>query len=342
MSETMVKLSDFSYEANYSDEEFAKAEAFLDTCQTFTGTANFGLFGPDKVEAVYKNQACHAALSYPFTDQNRASLIASEALSNSVYRSRDYKPLKLLEDRKTGRSDRDKGVVDGFFNWFVYESHFSRFILNRDRPSIEKGFIFSTDLPPSITQALAIVSRHFYECLDRSFQKFDEFVSKGVPKSVAYATAFNCYFSYSYMPRDANAIYCPLYQHRLFSFPESLQTLVNFAEGLCTEKSLKMKSFRDKPGLDGCGAMFMSNPYDSISPGRPFTYGLLRVDTELRVFLAELRGGSTVVSEVVNPFKRPSYAENESRADPLNVTNNEMFEIILFLTKRGDFKNATH
>lgn len=331
----MTLLSDFTYTPSYTDEEFEKAEEFLSNLPMLSfGTSNYALIrGEDVFNEI--GQACHAGLGRGCY-YTGCSLIATEALFYSENRRRDYKPTMINDDGTTSRRDRKENVVDGFWQWFVHESLFGRFILNRDLPSVKRGWIISTDLPPAITQSLAIVGRHFFEVLDRAFITFDDLVSSGVPKSVAYVTAINCYYSYSYVPKKAGAVYTPLYQHRLFSFPSDLRTLQNFSEGLCQEKNLNTPSYRDTPSIRGSADLFGEGGEGS---SRPFTYTLLARDKELKDFLQSLRGDTNSVPTVVNPFKR-SLAGDTS--DPFNVNNQEMFEIIKFMTSRGDFKNAVH
>ncbi len=338
----MTLLSEFEYSPVYSVEAFERAEKFLETCSKPGGTANFALFGDDVPDIIHNAQACHAGLGKKLTDHHKYSLIATEALYDSANRGRDFRPVKSVdqESRETTRGLRDKGVVDGFFNWFVYESFFGRFILNRDRPSVHYGWIYSTDLPPAITQALAIVSRHFYECLDRAFIKFDELAAEGVPKSVAYMTAFNSYYSYSYGIRKDTEAFTGLYAHRMLSFPKEIETLQNFIEGRCNKGLLNTKTYRERPDLYGTAKLFFNDTGGNVYPSTPFTYELLPRDAELRAFLQDLRGVSaSSIPQIINPFKRQS---TSSTPDPLNVSYLEMFEIIKFLTKRGDFKNANH
>ena len=342
LNKNQMFLSDFEYTPDYTQDAFDDAEAFLikgASEKLFGGTANFGLFGAEGFKREYSYNACHANVASKHTGQEKYSLIASEALFDSSNRNPSHMPYHVNGNSSDPiRRERAAGVVDGFFNWFVYESLFGRFILNRDRDSVKKGFIFSTDLPPAITQTLCIVSRHFYEVLDRAFMKFDELAAAGVPKSVAYVVAFNGYYSYSYSPREANAIYSPLYNHRVFAFPDRLSTLVNFSEGKCLRKNLKQKSHRECPSYFGCGNLFFDAYSDYLQPTHPFTYTLVRTHSELREFIKSLRNDESTTTTVINPFSFKTRAE----ADPLNVTNDEMFSIILFLNEQGVFKNAVH
>lgn len=333
----MMQLSEFTYTPNYTEEDFKRAEEFLLALPEISyGTSNFALVSEGR-PYFSTGQACHAGLAS--RSNAGSSLIATEAMFDSRNRRADHKPLVLTSTENTSivRKDRKEGVVDGFWNWFVHESLFGQFILNRNLPSVKLGWIISTDLPPALTQALAIVGRNFYELLDRAFIAFDDLVSAGVPKSVAYVTAINCYYSYSYMPRKHDGIYTPLYQHRMFSFPSQLGTLQNFAAGVYREDRLKTSSYRVSPSIYGCGELFGGN--DVGSSTRPFTYELLKTDKELKEFLKGLRGDAKVFPTISNPFKRSIPSDTE---DPFNVNNQEMFEIIKFMTNRGDFKNAVH
>lgn len=86
-----------------------------------------------------------------------------------------------------------------FLSWFLYDSPYGEFILNRDNFEFcsTNGFIVSGTIPHALLQNIAIISRHFYEIHKDSFVRFNEMtLEKGVDPTIAYAFLFNSYYSY--------------------------------------------------------------------------------------------------------------------------------------------------
>jgi len=323
----LVHLSTLEREYNYTQKAFDDAEAFLATNKTdFVGTSNYAQFKEGREPYIVRGGACHAGMAK--TSAAGYDLIATEVYCSTSNRPSSYRHRRINSKSVWEFYERDPKSIEGFFNWFVYESEFGRFILNRGRESVKNGWIFSTGLPASITQALCIVGRHFYECLPCAFETFDDLVSQGVPKTVAYVTAFNSYWSYyGQSPRSLDDNFSPLYNHRMFAFPSHISMLQNFNKGVVDPDYIK-GSYCDLPSLNGTSLLF--GVYGAGTT--PFTYGLLNSDKELKEFVRGLRGDTSSILKVVNPF-----AATKSKDNPLNVTYGEMYKIILFLTQRGDF-----
>jgi len=323
----MVHLSTLEREYSYTQKAFDDAEAFLATNKNdFAGTANYAQFKEGREPYIVRGGACHAGMVK--TSAAGFDLIATEVYCSTSNRPPSYRHRRINSESRWEFYERDPKSIEGFFNWFVYESEFGRFILNRDRESVKNGWIFSTDLPASITQTLCIVGRHFYECLPCAFETFDKLVEDGVPKTVAYVTAFNSYWSYyGQSPRSSDDIFSPLYNHRTFAFPSDISMLQNFNKGVVDPNYIK-GSYRDSPSYYGTSNLF--GEYGS--GGLPFTYELLKSDKGLKEFVREIRGDTSSSLKVVNPFTSTKPKDN-----PLNVTYGEMYKIISFLTKRGDF-----
>jgi len=322
-----VHLSTLEREYNYTQKAFDDAEEFLATNKTaFTRTANYAQFKKGREPYIVRGGACHAGMAK--TSAAGYDLIATEVYCSTDNRPPSYRHRRINSEGGWEFYKRDLKSIEGFFNWFVYESEFGRFILNRDRDSVKNGWIFSTDLPASITQALCIVGRHFYECLPCAFETFDKLVEDGVPKTVAYVTAFNSYWSYyGQSPRSSDDNFSPLYGHRMFAFPSDISMLQNFNKGIVDPTYIK-GSYRDSPSYAGTSLLF--GEYGSGE--RPFTYDLLMSDKGLKEFVREIREDKSSALKVINPFTSTKPKDN-----PLNVTYGEMLKIVKYLTERGDF-----
>jgi len=327
MSE-MVHLSTLEREYNYTQKAFDDAEAFLAKNTLFNGTSNYGQFKEGVEPYIVRGGACHAGMGR--SSAAGYDLIATEVYYETANRPSSHRHRFINSNGMWEFYERDSKVVDGFFNWFVYKSEFGRFILNRDRPSVKQGWIFSTNLPASITQALCIIGRHFYECTSPAFEEFDKMVAAGVPETVAYVTAFNCYFSYYGQLKTLKDLYVPLYGHRMFSCPSDINMLQNFNKGM-VKPNLIVGSYRGYPSVKGTSELFGES---GVSNTVPFTFSMLTTDKELKEFVREIRGDTSTVNPINNPFKSLARGKDE----PRNVTYEEMFKIVLFLTQRGDFK----
>lgn len=327
----MISIPDLSYEYKYEQSDFDKAEAFL-AGGGFSSTANYAMFGEGKSTLYYK-QACHAKVGLSHALRGFIpALIATEVFYEE---GRRLDALRHLDNGSRWKHyKREAGETDEFFNWFVYESIFGRFILNRDRPSVKHGWIVSTDLPPALLQSIMIASRHFYEIPPWGFQKFNELVGEGVPKSVAFAVVINSYWTYYGYRRDDDKPYQALGSHRIFHCPSDIKDLMNFIKGV-GRGALLQESYRSVATTAGTNSLFFSGSCSDFNGfGRP----MLATDKEVKEFIRELRGEVSKEVKIVNPFASTSYGEK----DASYLSNNEMFELTKFLSKRGDFHDAIH
>lgn len=84
-------------------------------------------------------------------------------------------------------------LIKPFVKWFVQESNYSRFILNRANLDevLRLGIFVSADMPAPLLQNMMIMTRHVVEVNATSFRMFNELIERGVLPALAYSICFN-------------------------------------------------------------------------------------------------------------------------------------------------------
>lgn len=160
--------------------ELAK-KLFKEKEDYFSGTTNFMGVSGEGNHRLFVQKSCHAEMS---SSPYREVLVTENATKRTS--------LKL--DRKN-KFD----LVRPFLQWFLYRSPYGFFILNRDDFDYceNHGFVIAGDISTKLVQSACIVSRHFRETADLSFEKFNDLVSRGIDEFIAYQICFNSNISHS-------------------------------------------------------------------------------------------------------------------------------------------------
>ncbi len=148
-------------------------------------------------------------------------------------------------------------LFEPYLRWFLYESFFGRFILNRDDFEFcrDYGIVVSTGIPSNIFQAIMITSRNFWEFHPKVFEKFNELSEKGINKDLLFAmlmgsgrttrggTAYSMALGNE---KKSPVTWC--YGHRAFGGPMSKATLDNILLHRAIKRNL-CKTFQKAPSL---------------------------------------------------------------------------------------------
>lgn len=186
-----MKLSDIPFEPNVPFEKYQLAKDFLfNRRKDFVGTANYAILSKSLREVI--QGACHYGIQNGHYDKGLRVAVASEIAIN--------------RRENSGLGFSKHPATETFLKYFLYDSPYSRFILNREDYDFcrDYGIILSANMNTKIMQNILIVSRHFREVKDDSFILFENFVNAGVNPDVAYAFSFNSGYgsSYNYNPID--------------------------------------------------------------------------------------------------------------------------------------------
>lgn len=202
-------IQEISFAPRASKVALTAAVDFLKTNQIlFDLTANFALIEEKGGVTSRISQQCHAAIG-DNTDK-KISLVATE----------------ISQRNKFGVKPESS---ECFLRWFLNESWFGRFIVNREDFEFcrDYGIIVSADIPQPFLQAIMIISRHFHECSLQAFEKFEELTKKGINGNIAYLFCFCSTFSAS---ERNNTLFICKTGHRAFPVFQ-IDSLRNFLIG---------------------------------------------------------------------------------------------------------------
>jgi|SRR5246127_39282 len=322
-----MKIQDYIFKPG-SDWEAARTLAESKWAETIGRRAGVGnyVIANDKHSQTWKQQGCHYQISRGLGASGPAAIVLTEIAIGRV-----------------GGSDNAKSDKLFFLNWLLKDSHFGRFILNRDE-KITDFIVISADIPGPLLQNICIISRHFAECGGAAFSGFRKMVEEGVDGHLAYPLWFNTNQSFrvelTKMPLDTHVYGEP--GHRAWSLWRDVSALQNFLSGefgkTFTQES---ETYREKPTIYGGVQYCYSRPYEQNEGyyrERYFTKELYDGDEdfrkELRLFRSE---GSLAASAIKNPFaKAPSPPPRAHHV----VTMKEMEEVVLPFMKQKGLLNA--
>ena len=224
----------------HSPEEIERAKAALKKeHQYFSSTANWLTSEDGFVNyEPYRGRACHAAL--PRHDD------------------RCFKNLIATENGWARAHISGASFISPFLSWFLYDSPYGEFILNRDDFDFcfNYGFILSGSLPQPLLMNICIISRHFYELDQKTFTTFNSLTSKGFDPTLCYSMLFNSYGSYT-----PTAAYMPYGGHRAASSysPVDLLNMYRGVYGCATTDTMTRVN-----SIYGASKLFCSEPDQSV------------------------------------------------------------------------------
>ncbi len=171
---------------------------FADNRANFKSSCNFAQFNAKGEMKSHLNQACHANIQYVYAFPN----IECVATDIAIDRREDWYK-SFVGSRSSGQDVTEQAKewgdgmtwerVDAYLKWFLYESYFSPFILNKHDIDFVKnyGIIVTADIPAALLQNIMISSRYFIECSPESFDMFNHLTAKGVDPRIAYVVSFS-------------------------------------------------------------------------------------------------------------------------------------------------------
>jgi hypothetical protein len=226
---------------NHTQQEIDRAkEAFKLHKPNFSSTANWVVSSDSWQKAdnvvAYVGRACHA--SFPSMG-NKKFFDSVICLDNGWDRNG-----KHLSATVAAKDTGAKNLSSPFLSWFLYESPYGEFILNRDDFEFcrDYGFIVSGHLPHAVLMNMAIISRHFYEIHKDSFAMFNELtLNRGIDPTIAYSCIFNSYYSH-YGEAYISNKYLNYSGHRV-SCCYTPTTLVNLFNGVFGDVAVQKKMF---------------------------------------------------------------------------------------------------
>ena len=306
-------IQDVKFEPSFTKKEFEAAKNFLVAEQEKFGiTANFARILKGGGVQNFARNHCHAMIG----DQCDEEIV--------------------LVSTEISQRTHSKSLIKGFLSWFLNDSPFGRFIVNRDdfEFCLNYGLIVSADIPQPILQAIMIISRHPHECSAQAFEKFDELVSKGINSNISFIVCFCSTWSTSV---KVNHIVGSKGAHRSFHILP-LDDLKNFVSGELgqaypdTFYNDKRNHYRHLQSIYGVYKLFAPKERGTVwnSNEQSFVFNLFTHDKKFKEVLSNYRK-SKVKSEVYkppNPFEPTQYgATRQPSAN--EVTYEELFEIVV-------------
>lgn len=300
---------------------------FKDNRDKFSRSCNFAQIREDGTVTSHIGRECHANIQYT-TGVGDIACVATdiaidrrEAWFNSFVGTRNG-GLDTKEDAKKWVVDWAR--VDAYLKWFLYESYFSPFIVNKNDIEFVKkyGIIVTADIPAALLQNIMISSRYFIEASPYSFDMFNDLTAKGVLPDMAYVVAFHTGMScYNMMNSEPDKQYVTsLSSHRstpLLSVA-GMRNMLN--DNLNSSVLGEDKNYRKYTYYNGGSQFFGSGD---------FIKELLTTHLSLREELSEFRrqrnAGAAYVAP--NPFSSPS--PKVAEGNPLRYTYTEMFECLV-------------
>lgn len=170
-----MRIQDLTHTSKCSEESLSKAIKWLNSKSVENGVswnANFAIFEVGGKKYQRYGKQCHLDVQIR-TDKEKDCL----ALYTN-WRVNPYCP---------PLADKGPGVVS-YWNWLVNDSFVTPFLLHSD---IDTGVVISSDIPSPLIQSICIMFRHIRELPKNYFDLFEEIISKGFSKEIAYALAFN-------------------------------------------------------------------------------------------------------------------------------------------------------
>lgn len=200
----MPQLKGFNHNSLHSKESLETARKFFESKASFSSTANFRLVYATGHFVDHLHNVCHRAIT---TATAGADLVATECGWNRTV--------------GTGQK-KTKDLVRPFLLWFLNDTPYGHFVVNRDDPEwiLDNGFIVSTDVPAPLLQNVMIITRHFHEVYEFVFRRWNSLVETGTDPALAYSLLFNTGYSCYTTERSTEvfASYCGHRAHPAFDF----------------------------------------------------------------------------------------------------------------------------
>lgn len=310
----------------------AARQWFENNRANFKNSCNFAQFKADGTFRSHLNQQCHANIQYlpqGFKD------IACVATDIAIDRRSDwYKSflgtrsggMDVTEQAKEWSDGMTWERVDAYLKYFLYESYFSPFIINKDDIDFVKkyGIIVTADIPAALLQNIMISSRYFIECSPESFDMFNDLTAKGVHPDIAYVVSFSTTIS-SYTIRTSNqkienTKVASQSAHRstpLLSL-QGMKNILNDELG-CDSILVEANNYRNYQHYSGGSQFFGSGN---------FIKELLTSNEDLRNALSEYRKEKNA-SEIYVPPNPFAGAATPKASSPFDFTFPEMFECLI-------------
>ena len=317
-------INDLKFEPTATKEITKVAKEFLLKTEDFNNTANFARVMVDGSIKENFGAQCHASIGINCTKV--VSVVATEISNRSQHHSKKQR--------------------EPFLRWFLYNSWFGRFILNREDFDFcqDYGIIVSADIPQPILQAIMIISRHFHECSTNSFTKFSDLVLKGVNGNIAYLFCFCSNLSTS--KNGINTIFFCYTGHRAFPVFQ-LESFKNFLKGdlgetypdsFFTDKKNNYSSFQS---IYGVSKLFHTKKeFDAVRVGnhisnsfgtnfKTIVHNLASSDKDFVEVLSSYRKETTQGEQYKPPNPFSQTPKTPSPSQPYEVTYNELFDVVI-------------
>jgi hypothetical protein len=324
-----MNLADLSFSPKTPEVAIkAGLKALVDQEKHFTGNTNFFVITDKGTVHANLGAPCHGRM------QNFTNLDGTRAcIATEIGSTRNWDKVSV-------------NLMRPFFEYFLNRSFASRFILNKDDPefAFRHGIVVCSDVPSALFQNVLLVSRHFYECIAKPFELFNDLVSEGYPEDFAYGIAFNSNIR-NFLPSQSEVDFKvrSLWSHTAFPLWPSLETMKNFAVGDygSSLKDDETTHYRHKATIYG-GLKYCQAKGDTYSSGQYFTQSLLK-DKEFAKELSAFRK-PTKEKRIVDPFS--SSFNTPSSEMPYVVTLSELRNVVIpFMKKKGlldVFDKAAH
>lgn len=223
-------------------------------------------------------------------------------------------------------------LITPFVKWFVQESNYSRFILNRDNLDevLRLGIFVSADMPGPLLQNIMIMTRHVVEVSAFSFQKFNELTERGIIPALAYSMCFNSGMS-NRGHRDFDVVMTmPVHSyggHRVQGLL-TVQGLINQEKGILFETDKKLppafkETYRISPYYTGGSRIYGPN---SEMPDLSVA-SWLGIPELAKAIAVSRNNGKEVMYKPPNPFVRSS--PFNSRLGANDISYRELLEIVI-------------
>jgi hypothetical protein len=271
-------------------------DALRNEYPSFSYTANW-LYSKDDWKTYERKvaQACHAALTN-MSDKAYDTVIATENGYNRL----------VLKPKKDN--------FKPFLSWFLYDSPYGEFILNREDFDfcLDYGFVISGSLPQPLLMNICIISRHFHEVPVASFKAFNELTEKGLDPTICYSMLMNRYYV------DNTDIWQSYGGHRVAPayHPDVLKNIYNGVYGA----DVYLESMKTHKTIYHASKLFDNDQYDAFSH---WAHG----DKDFQRALKESRG------EPVETYRPPNPFANNPNADrvikPGQFTNKECVDFVI-------------
>ncbi len=223
-------------------------------------------------------------------------------------------------------------LITPFIKWFVQESNYSRFILNRDNLDevLRLGIFVSADMPAPLLQNMMIITRHVVEVSAISFRMFNELTERGIIPALAYSMCFNSGMS-NRGHTDVDALMrMPVHTYG----GHRVQGLLTVAGLINQEKGILFDNLKDLPV--GFSTTYRVNPdykggYRIYGRNSEFPdesiISWLSIPELTQAIAASRNGGKPDMYKPPNPFTAANRRPGE--IGPNDISYKELLEIVI-------------